>query len=131
VDFLLFLAVAYVLGLLLGLLTAAFNGVFVVQTPNSEESVGQIAAGAAWILFLLKDAYHGQFVGKRLFGLQVVDVRTARPIGVAASFLRNLPLFIPLLWLIADYQVNRGGQRLGDGWAHTAVSRAACNNSTI
>jgi uncharacterized RDD family membrane protein YckC len=74
----------------------------------------------AYALWLFKDGFDGQSLGKRVMDLQVVDAGTGRGAGFGASFRRNLPLLIPLVPLLAAFQMTRG-PRLGDGWANTRV----------
>ena len=71
------------------------------------------------LLYLLKDG-RGLSVGKLFTGIEVVDVRTAKPAGYLASLKRNIPLLIPFVPLIIALQIP-AGVRLGDGWAHTRV----------
>jgi uncharacterized RDD family membrane protein YckC len=73
-----------------------------------------------YALWPFKDGFDGQSPGKRLMGLQVVDIDTGEGAGPLASFKRNLPMFIPFAPLVAALQISRG-PRLGDGWANTRV----------
>ena len=77
------------------------------------------ASGSLWRA--AQDGFGGYSPGKWLCGVRVIDARTGAPIGVGASFKRNLPLLIPIVGqLIILIQMNKG-PRLGDGWAHAKV----------
>lgn len=85
--------------------------------------VGPVLAVLPWlgyVVWLFKDGFDGQSPGKRLLGLQVVDIDTGQGAGLLASFKRNLPMLIPFAPLVAALQLSRG-TRLGDGWANTRV----------
>lgn len=71
-------------------------------------------------LYLFKESFNGLSPGKALFGLRVVDNVTGCPIGPVKSFLRTLPLLLPLVPIICLFQII-SGPRIGDGWAHTKV----------
>ncbi len=100
--------------------------------------------------FLLKDGFGGQSPGKWLLGLQVVDTRTHRGIGLGRSLARNLPPMVPLLLVLVLWPAPPGdpiefdrpfalmglalltllilgsqmtkGPRWGDRWASTKVT---------
>lgn len=92
-------------------------------------------------MLLLQDGW-GQSVGKRLFGLTVLQDGTDRPIGMAQSAMRNMPfalgvllgaipafwvffvlVFVPLLAVEVFFLVRLdSGARLGDVLADTYVS---------
>ncbi len=78
----------------------------------------------AWIVyplvFFLKDGFAGFSPGKFFMGVRAVDVNTREPIGFVASLKRNLPLFIPFIWVEVGSQLMKG-HRLGDGWARSKV----------
>ena len=48
----------------------------------------------AFVLMLAKDAVRGMSVGKFIVGIQVVDSKTGKPIGLWQSALRNSLLYI-------------------------------------
>jgi uncharacterized RDD family membrane protein YckC len=82
-----------------------------------------IAVVNAWIvplLFFFKDGFTGMSPGKRLMGVQVVDADTLEPIGFGQSFKRNIPLYIPFVWLYIALTILKG-RRLGDRRANTQV----------
>lgn len=77
--------------------------------------------------FLTKDSlpiYEGQSLGKRLLKLKVLDNETNLPIknDYMKSFLRNIPLIIPVFQFIDAFMVfSTNGKRFGDQWANTMV----------
>jgi uncharacterized RDD family membrane protein YckC len=76
-----------------------------------------------WLLvpvFLCKDCFWGQSLGKAICGVRVIDETTGEPAGIGASFKRNLPLVIPLMPLVVALQMGKG-HRIGDGWSGTKV----------
>lgn len=72
------------------------------------------------LLFLTKDGFSGYSPMKFLFGLRCMRRDTGRPATMLDSLKRNLVLLIPLMPLIAAFQVGRGPRR-SDGWAKTIV----------
>jgi len=73
--------------------------------------------------------WRGQTVGKRMFGLRVIDARGFR-LHLPQIVLRNLLRLVdslPLLYLVggAACFLSRNGQRLGDLAANTIVAREA------
>ena len=75
----------------------------------------------AFVLMLVKDAVRGMSVGKFIVGIQVVDSKTGKPIGLWQSALRN-----SLLYLFSGIEFfvivsNSKGLRLGDRLAETRV----------
>lgn len=71
-------------------------------------------------LFLCKDGLAGRSLGKLICGVHAIDERTGEPIGLGASFKRNLLLAVPILPLVVAYQLSKG-HRWGDGWSHSKV----------
>ncbi len=96
--------------------------------PGLASAVG---AGAALLLLLLYAAalewfWGGQTVGKRLFGLRVMDMY-GRPLTAAQVLTRNLLRVVdalPLLYLVGGLSclATRHAQRLGDRVAGTVVA---------
>ena len=116
IDWLLFNAVAFGMGMALALMFAAAQ-----VSQNDSELVITILGWTAFpLIFFLKDGFAGHSIGKFACGVQVVDKATFRPAGFGRSFMRNLPLFIPFMPLIVAVLLQRG-YRLGDGWAKTKV----------
>jgi len=87
-------------------------------------SLGLLIGITMALVFAVKDGFAGHSLGKKLFGVQVVDRTTLDPIGFTRSFKRNWPLAIPYLSLIfvliAVFQMVKG-PRIGDGMAKTKV----------
>ena len=75
----------------------------------------------AWAILLCKDGFGGMSPGKKICGVQVVDIETREPTGFLCSFKRNLPLLIPLVGLLVIAFRMANGRRWGDGWARTVV----------
>ncbi len=128
VDMLLWSVVSLPLGILI-FVVSGISGVIVAGATKSDNQ----AAGAFMLVFLLgilasilillgRDGFKGHSPAKAMFGLQVIDDRTGRPINFWDSIQRNLPLTIPFVPLYVAYQVFQyDGRRLGDGWARTKV----------
>ena len=83
------------------------------------------------LIFILRDGIDGRSPGKRLAGVQVVDVVSAEPISFAQSFKRNwwfllglIPIaggFISLAIVVTIVLQMNKGPRLGDRAARTRV----------
>ena len=128
VDMLIWSAVSIPLGFFIFVISG-ISGVIVAGTTKSDNQ----AAGAFGFVFLLGilasmllvlglDGFKGHSPAKAMFGLQVIDELTGRPINFWDSIQRNLPFFIPLMPLYVAYQIFQlDGRRMGDGWARTKV----------
>lgn len=113
--YILTLVVALVVGAVLGPLMAA------ARAPGwSLELAGSWFGLLMWLGFLTKDAFRHGTPGRALCGVAVIDRFTGKPITLAASFKRNLPLLIPLMPLVVALQLI-GGHRIGDGWSQSKV----------
>jgi uncharacterized RDD family membrane protein YckC len=121
-DMIFFLIGSVVAGLLLGALLAAVGA----RDTDSVQSASGLVSLLVCILYLTKDGWlEGKSLGKAICGIKVVTRGTLRPIGMGASFKRNLPLMIPGLPLLAAIQINlEDCQRIGEGWANTMVTFA-------
>ena len=90
----------------------------------SPDDADLILAMVGWValplVFFLKDGFAGHSLGKLAAGVQVVDRETFEPIGFGRSFLRNLPLIIPIVPLFIAFMLQKG-YRWGDGWARSKV----------
>ena len=74
------------------------------------------------LLFLIKDGFNGYSPGKLICGLQVVDIKSRKPIGFQASLKRNIVLLIPFVPFLVAFMLECGeASRIGDGWAKTIV----------
>lgn len=85
-------------------------------------------------LFLISDGFNGQSLGKRLCKIQVVNFKTAEPIGFIRSIIRNsvfiinillIPTVINAILLVSYYR------RLGDFLAGTCVISSVVNKDAI
>jgi|688.fasta_scaffold1134676_1 uncharacterized RDD family membrane protein YckC len=78
---------------------------------------------SAPLYYLLNDGLpNGQSLGKKLFRIQVIDEKTGEPCQIGRSFLRNLPMVIPLINLFdVMFIFGEKRKRLGDYWAGTIV----------
>ncbi len=104
-------------------LIAAFLGITMAAAGSSQSDI-EGAGNALWLLllpvFLCKDCFSGQSLGKAICGVRVINQATGEPGGIGASFKRNLPLLIPYMPFVVGYQLGKG-HRIGDGWSHTKV----------
>lgn len=130
---------AYVVDGIIGMgpaiMAAIFNYLFpiVVQSPTTR-TINMIAT-FAWAIYygFTKDARpNGQSIGKKIFGLMVVSVKTDRPCSLGQSIGRAvvpaLLDMIPLIgWLVEPIVViaSHDGRRIGDDAAGTQVIRAS------
>lgn len=77
-----------------------------------------------WALYILfKDCFNGKSLGKRLVGLQVIDLE-GNVVKPRKALLRNILMVIPIFPLI-EYIVMRcdkAGRRLGDQMAKSEVT---------
>jgi uncharacterized RDD family membrane protein YckC len=71
-------------------------------------------------LFAMKDGFAGYSLGKLICGVRLINIGTGVPGGFGMSFLRNLPIFVPIVPLIIAYQLQKG-RRWGDGWSSSKV----------
>lgn len=72
-----------------------------------------------FMIYFLKDSYRGKSIGKRLIGLQVINIETGQPANSFQCFIRNLLIPIwPLEVLISIFSPTR---RMGDLIANTKV----------
>ena len=121
------------------IMAAILNYLFpaVVQSPTTR-TINMIAT-IAWAIYygFTKDAQgNGQSIGKKIFGLMVVNLKTHRPCSLGQSIGRAAVPFlldlIPLIgWLIEPIVAvaSRDGRRIGDDVAGTQVIRASLYES--
>ena len=113
--------------------SAAFVDALVVTTLSLGYWTGgsplYLAFSAGYLL--LRDAVGGRSIGKLLFGLVVISMKTGRPSSFAGSVERNLLLLLPGPNVVAVFLEARTivadpqGQRLGDRLAQTQVVEGA------
>ena len=105
-----------------------FMGV-VIDVSASIPALPGIFVIALWFValgyyFLCDGIFSGQGVGKRLFGIKVVDAKTGEPCSVGQAGLRVVIQLVPLMPLIEMvYLFVDGVQRYGDQVAKTYVVR--------
>jgi uncharacterized RDD family membrane protein YckC len=135
---------AYVTDRIIGMgpwILAAVSGwIFRVAPPDSAIGILNILGTFAWAVYygLTKDGRpNGQSIGKRMFGLMVVNVKTNQPCSRGESatraFIGGLVGIVPLVgWLIepAIATVRDDGRRLGDQAADTQVIAATTYEGT-
>jgi uncharacterized RDD family membrane protein YckC len=135
---------AYVTDRIIGMgpwiLAAVFGWIFPVAPPNSAVGFLNILGTFAWAVYygLTKDGRpNGQSIGKGMFGLMVVNVKTNQPCSRGESatraFIGGLVGIVPLVgWLIepAVATVRDDGRRLGDQAADTQVIAATTYEGT-
>lgn len=73
-----------------------------------------------FFIFICKDCFSGQSIGKLICGIKVIDNSTGLPGNLQNSFKRNLPLFIPFMGIFIAFQLCKG-HRIGDIWSNTKV----------
>lgn len=83
--------------------------------------VWAVALALLLLGLLLRDGYHGRSIGKQILGLRLITPRN-EGCGYGRSFLRNLPLIVPLWNLIEAGLVIAGRRRTGDRIARTSVT---------
>jgi uncharacterized RDD family membrane protein YckC len=109
---------------ILGVVAGFFLGLFgAIKSQDDAEAIAGIINICALAIFVTKDGwFQGRSIGKCICGVRVVDKSSGRPVSFGQSFKRNLPLVIPLLPLVAAFQISSGDtHRLGEGWANTKV----------
>ena len=90
-------------------------------SPRGIQLVWWIALGVLMIAMLLRDGFRGRSIGKQLLGLRLVTPRGDR-CGWFRSFVRNVPLIIPLWNVVEVVLVLMGKPRSGDRIAKTTVT---------
>ncbi len=94
--------------------------VFIIVLLGLPAEAGNAIGFLLFPIFCLKDGFSGVSPGKAMMGLLVINKTSGNPAGFVASLKRNLPLMIPFMVFVIDLQL-RSGNRMGDGWANTAV----------
>jgi len=115
----------------------AFAGILVGQIGKLLSKVNSDVAGAVSVVsyfaisviyaIVLEWRWRGQTIGKRLFGLRVIDVHGLR-LQLPQIAMRNLLRFVdmlPFFYLVGGLAAvfSRNAQRLGDMAANTIVTR--------
>jgi uncharacterized RDD family membrane protein YckC len=90
-------------------------------SPRGIQLVWWIALGMLMIAMLLRDGFRGRSMGKQLLGLRLVTPKGDR-CGWFRSFIRNVPLLVPLWNVVEAVLVLMGRPRTGDRIARTTVT---------
>ena len=90
-------------------------------SPRGIQLVWWIALGVLMIAMLLRDGFRGRSMGKQLLGLRLVTPKGDR-CGWFRSFIRNVPLLVPLWNVVEVVLVLLGRPRTGDRIARTTVT---------
>lgn len=115
IDFLIFRVILFFLMFAYGALLATIKS---IEIPiNQSRLFFEIIM---WPIFLIKDGFDGQSIGKKLMGVTVIREDKGDSADFPDSFKRNLPLLIPFMFLIIACRLEKG-KRIGDGWAKTKV----------
>lgn len=104
--------------LIMSLLAAAFTS---VGFMTSFISLGMTGIGGTLgvLCYLAKDILRGKSAGKRIIGLQIVNIETGLPASLTRTLIRNLTIVIwPIEVFITLFSKQR---RLGDFIAGTEV----------
>jgi uncharacterized RDD family membrane protein YckC len=117
------------------IMAAVFNALFDLGTQSPTTRTINYVATLAWAFYYscTKDARpNGQSIGKKMFGLMVVNVETDKPCTLGQSIGRGLMMSIlsgiPIIgWAIEPIAASWAldGRRLGDRAAGTQVIRAS------
>ncbi|HTC94429.1 MAG TPA: RDD family protein [Terriglobales bacterium] len=128
VDMMIWSVVCFPLSIFIILLSGISGAVVETATHNNNSGANMamlvffVCILGSMFLVLAMDGFKGHSPAKAMFGLQVIDDLTGRPINFWDSFQRNLPLAVPFMPLYAAFQIfQHDGRRMGDGWARTKV----------
>jgi uncharacterized RDD family membrane protein YckC len=91
------------------------------STPKGIQLVWWSALAVLMVAMLFRDGFRGRSIGKQLLGLRLVTPR-GEGCGYGRSFVRNLPLVIPLWNFMEVILVLAGKPRTGDRIARTNVT---------
>ena len=97
-----------------------YTTLLVPARPSVKDVLGLLLlVPATFILFVLRDViFGGRSVGKRIFGLHVIDLRSSAAATNDKKILRNLFFF---LYLVDVFVLLATGQTIGDHVAGTLV----------
>lgn len=90
-------------------------------TPKGIQLVWWAALGILMIAMLFRDGFRGRSMGKQILGLRLLTPR-GEGCGYGRSFVRNVPLVIPLWNVLEVILVLAGKPRTGDRIARTTVT---------
>ena len=89
--------------------------------PRGIQLVWWIALAVLMLAMLLRDGIRGRSIGKQLLGLRLITPKGER-CGWLRSFVRNVPLIIPVWNVVEVVMVVMGKRRTGDRIAKTTVT---------
>jgi len=92
-----------------------------MTSPKGIQLVWWAALAILMIAMLFRDGFRGRSVGKYLLGLRLLTPR-GEGCGYGRSFVRNLPLVIPVWNFLEVLLVLMGKPRTGDRIAKTTVT---------
>ena len=117
IDFFFLYILNFVVGLMIGTLSAAANG----GVASPQATWVALAMGfVVGALYGFKDGFGGKSIGKMVTGVRCVEEETGRPISFARAFKRNLIVIVPLMPLVIAATMMKGW-RFGDRFAGTRV----------
>ncbi len=117
-----FLVDALSISLILILPASAISyGMTWTTKPKGIQLVWWAALGVLMLAMLFRDGFRGRSVGKHLLGLRLLTPR-GEGCGYGRSFVRNLPLVIPVWNFVEVILVLIGKPRTGDRLARTTVT---------
>jgi uncharacterized RDD family membrane protein YckC len=93
-------------------------------SPNNDLPPTATGLSVFLLIYLLfRDGFQGQSLGKRIGGLVVIDRTTGQLCGLGKSFLRNVDLVLPLMYIVEFFVLwfSKDGMRIGDRLANTQV----------
>lgn len=74
-----------------------------------------------WAILICKDCFNGVSIGKRIMGIQIVDIQTHQIASPQKCVIRNLFYFLSFIDVIVMF-ANSKNLRLGDLATHTKVT---------
>jgi uncharacterized RDD family membrane protein YckC len=90
-------------------------------SPKGIQLVWWAALAVLMLAMLLRDGFRRRSIGKQLLGLRVLTPR-GEGCGYIRSFIRNIPLVVPLWNVLEVFLVLAGRSRTGDRMARTSVA---------
>lgn len=117
-----FLVDALTISLILVLPAAAISyGMTWSGSPRGIQLVWWAALAVLMLAMLIRDGFRGRSIGKQLLGLRLITPR-GDGCGWFRSFVRNVPLVIPIWNVLEVALVLLGKPRTGDRIARTTVT---------
>ena len=101
--------------------SAVSYGLTWAGSPRGIQMVWWSALAVLVLAMLFRDGFRGRSIGKQLLGLRLVTPR-GDGCGWGRSFVRNVPLIVPVWNLVEVALVLMGKPRTGDSIAKTVVT---------